>query len=70
MLKRCLLAYFEATLYFSRSEFTCRNINEILLLWSNLIAEWCSFPDNLTLLGVTFILLAMEHDWFAWLVYL
>ena len=63
--QECLLAHFEATLDFSRSEFTCHNnISQIcycgrISLQSTEVN--CSFSDNLTPLGVTFTLLAMVH---------
>ena len=37
------------------------NISQNLLLRSNFFRECCSFSDNLTPLGVPFILLAMVH---------
>ena len=61
----CVLAHFEATLDFSRSEFTSHNnISQICYCGQisfQSAAVNCSFSDNLTPLGVPFILLAMVH---------
>ena len=60
--QRCLLVHFEATLDFSCSEFTHNNKSQICYCGQISLqsaAVNCSFYDNLTPLGVTFILLAM-----------
>ena len=61
--QRCLLAHFEATLDFSRSEFTAHNNISQICYYGQISLQSgavnCSFSDNLKPLRVTFILLAM-----------
>ena len=63
--KWCLLAHFEPTLDFSHSEFTCHNnISQIcnlgqISLRNSALNSSCS--DNMTPLGVLFLLLRVVH---------
>ena len=63
--QRCLLAYFEATLYFRCSDFTCTLYFLFMLLCASKFATAkieCSFEiGKYTPLGLAFILLLMIH---------
>ena len=59
--QRCLLAHFEATLDFSRSEFTCPIITKVKFVTAVKFHYRVLQLVFLTPLGVTFILLAMVH---------
>ena len=61
----CLLAHFEATLDFNLSNFLDHSIISQICYCCQISLQSaaidCSFSDNLTPLGVSFILLAMVH---------